>query len=72
MSRFSLASYTIMQICQIKLVMVFQITKKVKFLYSDWRVTLLESINKRCVFLEHVVNVTGLKNVKIVRGRAEV
>ncbi|CAH2079266.1 unnamed protein product [Thlaspi arvense] len=37
----------------------------------DWRVTLLESINKRCVFLEHVVNVTGLTNVKIVRGRAE-
>ncbi|CAN6816463.1 unnamed protein product, partial [Brassica oleracea] len=37
----------------------------------DWRVTLLESINKRCVFLEHVVAVTGLTNVKIVRGRAE-
>ncbi|XP_010482315.1 PREDICTED: uncharacterized protein LOC104760999 [Camelina sativa] len=37
----------------------------------DWRVTLLESINKRCVFLEHVVDVTGLTNVKIVRGRAE-
>ncbi|KAL9282966.1 putative 16S rRNA (guanine(527)-N(7))-methyltransferase [Arabidopsis thaliana] len=37
----------------------------------DWRVTLLESINKRCVFLEHVVNVTGLTNVTIVRGRAE-
>ncbi|ESQ43640.1 hypothetical protein EUTSA_v100143730mg, partial [Eutrema salsugineum] len=34
----------------------------------DWRVTLLESINKRCVFLEHVVNVTGLTNVKIVRA----
>uniref|UniRef100_A0A1J3CST2 Ribosomal RNA small subunit methyltransferase G n=1 Tax=Noccaea caerulescens TaxID=107243 RepID=A0A1J3CST2_NOCCA len=37
----------------------------------DWRVTLLESINKRCVFLEHVVNVTGLTNVEIARGRAE-
>ncbi|KAF3589536.1 hypothetical protein F2Q69_00027032 [Brassica cretica] len=36
-----------------------------------WRVT-LESINKRCVFLEHIVTVTGLTNVKIVRGRAEV
>ncbi|KAF3612089.1 hypothetical protein DY000_02045747, partial [Brassica cretica] len=36
-----------------------------------WRVTLLESINKRCVLLEHIVTVTGLTNVKIVRGRAE-
>ncbi|XP_010533483.1 PREDICTED: uncharacterized protein LOC104809258 [Tarenaya hassleriana] len=37
----------------------------------DWRVTLMESINKRCVFLEHVVNVTGISNVQILRGRAE-
>ncbi|CAN8306649.1 unnamed protein product [Cochlearia groenlandica] len=37
----------------------------------NWRVTLLESINKRCVFLDHVVNVTGITNVTILRGRAE-
>ncbi|KAK9278011.1 hypothetical protein L1049_027568 [Liquidambar formosana] len=36
-----------------------------------WNVTLLESINKRCVFLEHAVGVAGLSNVKVVRGRAE-
>ncbi|GMY24878.1 ribosomal rna small subunit methyltransferase g [Fagus crenata] len=37
----------------------------------DWKVTLLESINKRCVFLEHVIGLTGLSNVQVVRGRAE-
>ncbi|KDP31151.1 hypothetical protein JCGZ_11527 [Jatropha curcas] len=37
----------------------------------DWKVTLLESMNKRCVFLEHAVSVTGLSNVEVVRGRAE-
>ncbi|GFP98476.1 ribosomal rna small subunit methyltransferase g [Phtheirospermum japonicum] len=37
----------------------------------DWKVTLLESMNKRCVFLEHVVNLIGLQNVQIVRDRAE-
>ncbi|KAK7828796.1 ribosomal rna small subunit methyltransferase g [Quercus suber] len=37
----------------------------------DWKVTLLESMNKRCVFLEHVIGLTGLSNVKVVRGRAE-
>lgn len=39
---------------------------------KGWRVTLLESINKRCVFMEHVAGVTRLLNVQIVRGRAEV
>lgn len=37
-----------------------------------WQVTLLESLNKRCVFLEHVVGLIGLSNVKVIRGRAEV
>lgn len=37
----------------------------------DWDVTLMESMNKRCVFLEHVVDVIGSSNVQIVRGRAE-
>jgi 16S rRNA G527 N7-methylase RsmG len=32
----------------------------------------MESMNKRCVFLEHVVDVIGSSNVQIVRGRAEV
>ncbi|KAL9326476.1 hypothetical protein ACSQ67_007121 [Phaseolus vulgaris] len=37
----------------------------------EWDVTLMESMNKRCVFLEHVVGVIGSSNVQIVRGRAE-
>lgn len=37
----------------------------------DWDVTLMESMNKRCVFLEHVVGVIGSSNLQIVRGRAE-
>ncbi|KAK4437162.1 Ribosomal RNA small subunit methyltransferase G [Sesamum alatum] len=37
----------------------------------SWKITLLESMNKRCVFLEHVVGLIGLQNVKIVRDRAE-
>jgi len=32
----------------------------------------MESMNKRCVFLEHVVGIIGSSNVQIVRGRAEV
>ncbi|XP_057950753.1 uncharacterized protein LOC131145598 [Malania oleifera] len=37
----------------------------------DWKVTLLESMSKRCVFLEHAINLIGLSNVVVVRGRAE-
>uniref|UniRef100_A0A7N0VKB6 Ribosomal RNA small subunit methyltransferase G n=1 Tax=Kalanchoe fedtschenkoi TaxID=63787 RepID=A0A7N0VKB6_KALFE len=37
----------------------------------DWNVTLMESMNKRCIFLEHAVEVTGISNAKVVRGRAE-
>ncbi|KAK8656161.1 hypothetical protein V6N13_108718 [Hibiscus sabdariffa] len=36
-----------------------------------WEVTLVESMNKRCLFLEHVVSLTGLSNVQVVRERAE-
>ncbi|KAL7098607.1 hypothetical protein ACP275_09G028200 [Erythranthe tilingii] len=36
-----------------------------------WKVTLLESMNKRCVFLENAVELIGLQNVRIVRDRAE-
>lgn len=39
---------------------------------EDWQVTLLESMKKRCTFLEHAVRLTELTNVKVVRGRAEV
>lgn len=36
-----------------------------------WNITLLDSMNKRCVFLEHLVSLLGLSNVQVVRGRAE-
>ncbi|XP_049394940.1 uncharacterized protein LOC125859281 [Solanum stenotomum] len=36
-----------------------------------WKVTLLESLNKRCSFLEHVVSQIGLSNVQVKRERAE-
>ncbi|XP_020594354.1 uncharacterized protein LOC110034433, partial [Phalaenopsis equestris] len=32
-----------------------------------WSVTLLESMQKRCFFLEHVVKLTGLSNVDVLR-----
>ncbi|KAK3030071.1 hypothetical protein RJ639_037619, partial [Escallonia herrerae] len=31
-----------------------------------WNVTLMESMNKRCVFLEHMVGVAGLSNVEVL------
>ncbi|KAG9449638.1 hypothetical protein H6P81_009603 [Aristolochia fimbriata] len=37
----------------------------------SWQVTLLESMQKRCLFLEHAVAVTRLSNVQILRVRAE-
>ncbi|XP_010913464.1 uncharacterized protein [Elaeis guineensis] len=37
----------------------------------SWKVTLLESMHKRCLFLEHIVDLTGLSNVQILRERAE-
>ncbi|XP_009418010.2 uncharacterized protein LOC103998296 isoform X1 [Musa acuminata AAA Group] len=37
----------------------------------NWKVTLLESMKKRCLFLEHIVALTGLSNVQILCERAE-
>ncbi|KAJ4790059.1 Ribosomal RNA small subunit methyltransferase G [Rhynchospora pubera] len=36
-----------------------------------WKFTLLDSMHKRCAFLEHVVHLTGLSNVNILCDRAE-
>ncbi|KAK3440000.1 hypothetical protein EUGRSUZ_B00339 [Eucalyptus grandis] len=38
---------------------------------EDWQVTLVESMRKRCVFLEHAVNLAGVSNVEVVNGRVE-
>ncbi|KAF0903208.1 hypothetical protein E2562_025777 [Oryza meyeriana var. granulata] len=37
----------------------------------SWNFTLLESMRKRCLFLEHAVEVMGLSNVDVVCDRAE-
>ncbi|KAG8094294.1 hypothetical protein GUJ93_ZPchr0012g19158 [Zizania palustris] len=37
----------------------------------SWKFTLLESMRKRCSFLEHIVEVMGLSNVDVVCDRAE-
>ena len=39
--------------------------------YPDLKVTLLEPLNKRCVFLSEVVTALGLQNVEIVNQRSE-
>ena len=39
--------------------------------FPDKEFTLLDALNKRLVFLEDVINKLGLKNVKLVHGRAE-
>ncbi|KAG2605224.1 hypothetical protein PVAP13_4NG098700 [Panicum virgatum] len=37
----------------------------------SWRFTLLESMKKRCTFLEHAIEAMGLSNVDVVCDRAE-
>ncbi|MQL83103.1 hypothetical protein Taro_015573 [Colocasia esculenta] len=37
----------------------------------DWKLTLLESMRKRCLFLEHVIGLIGLSNVQVLHERAE-
>ncbi|KAM1295525.1 hypothetical protein FF1_015467 [Malus domestica] len=39
--------------------------------WPGWEMTLMESMNKRCIILEHIVGHIGLSNVQVVRGRAE-
>ena len=41
------------------------------FFNSNVEITLLDSLNKRLLFLEEVIKKLDLKNVKIVHGRAE-
>ncbi|XP_078438220.1 S-adenosyl-L-methionine-dependent methyltransferases superfamily protein [Wolffia australiana] len=38
----------------------------------SWHITLVESMLKRCSFLEHAIDVTGLSNVRVLRERAEI
>lgn len=42
-----------------------------KILYPEMRLVLLDSLNKRIVFLQEVIDVLDLENVEAVHGRAE-
>ncbi len=42
-----------------------------KVVYPDIKITLLDSLNKRIVFLGEVVDTLGLENMELLHGRAE-
>lgn len=42
-----------------------------KIVFSDLKITLLDSLNKRVQFLNEVVNQLNLENILIIHGRAE-
>ncbi|GHO82833.1 16S rRNA (guanine(527)-N(7))-methyltransferase RsmG [Dictyobacter formicarum] len=42
-----------------------------KIVRPEWRVTLIEATGKKITFLQHIVDILQLKNVKIIHGRAE-
>ncbi len=42
-----------------------------KILYPEVHLTLLESVGKKCTFLEHIISVLDLDNTHIHTGRAE-
>ncbi|EPS61711.1 hypothetical protein M569_13083 [Genlisea aurea] len=39
--------------------------------FPGWKLTVVESMNKRCAFLKHAASLVGLQNVHIVQDRAE-
>jgi 16S rRNA (guanine527-N7)-methyltransferase len=43
----------------------------IKILNPDCSIVLLDSLNKRIKFLEHVINELNLKNIECIHGRAE-
>ena len=42
-----------------------------KICNDSYKITLLDSLNKRTIFLQEVVNKLGLDNVEVIHGRAE-
>ena len=43
----------------------------IKIMRDDLDVTLLEATGKKCIFLNAVINELGLKNARVINGRAE-
>lgn len=39
--------------------------------FEDTNITLLETLNKRCIFLDYVINELKLNNIEVINGRAE-
>ncbi len=42
-----------------------------KIAFPDLKVTLLDSLNKRIIFLQDVIDSLGLKQIEVIHGRAE-
>ena len=42
-----------------------------KIMFPNLKITLMDSLNKRLVFLDEVINDLGLKNIKTIHARAE-
>ena len=43
----------------------------IKIFFPDTKITLLDSLNKRILFLDEVIEKTGLKDISTIHGRAE-
>ena len=43
----------------------------IKIFFPDTKITLLDSLNKRILFLNEVIEKTGLKDISTIHGRAE-
>ncbi|MCI8513331.1 MAG: 16S rRNA (guanine(527)-N(7))-methyltransferase RsmG [Lachnospiraceae bacterium] len=42
-----------------------------KIAFPDWRITLMDSLNKRVNFLREVIKKLGLSQIEVIHGRAE-
>ena len=42
-----------------------------KIMFPDLKITLMDSLNKRILFLQEVITELGLKNIEAIHGRAE-
>jgi 16S rRNA (guanine527-N7)-methyltransferase len=43
----------------------------IKILYPNLKLTLVESVGKKAMFCQHIVNVLGLEHVEVIQSRAE-
>jgi 16S rRNA (guanine527-N7)-methyltransferase len=43
----------------------------IKILYPNLKLTLVESVGKKAIFCQHIVNMLGLEHVEVIQSRAE-